>query len=317
MANLTDPLANAIHGTDPQSLMEYMTRQKIYDSRYWKEECFGLNAIGVLEKATQLRCIGASFGGNHQPTKFVSLVLKLLQLQPDPTVVDEFLETEDFKYVRILGALYTRLTARPAETYRKLEPWKCDYRKLRYRDRYEWRLEYVDGIIHSLLCDTQVCGITLPRLPSRKTLEDEGYLEPYQSPIVLCAGQTLEDYLLMKVDQGSMAAKVVWEERQQKRRQRDQQQLEVAAILTNHNSTLPHGEKRKRDNNNYNDDDTKVQPFSNNHGKYGILFKKATASKKNGNVSSRDDTVLSVVDEGSDECWNDQRAKVGLGPLKK
>ena len=311
MANLTDPLANAIHGTDPQSLMEYMTRQKIYDSRYWKEECFGLNAIGVLEKATQLRCIGASFGGNHQPTKFISLVLKLLQLQPDPTVVDEFLETEDFKYVRVLGAMYTRLTARPAETYRKLEPWKCDYRKLRYRDRYEWKLEHVDVIIHSLLCDTQVCGISLPRLPSRRTLEEEGYLEPYQSPIVLSVGQTLEDYLLMKVDQGSIAAKVVWKERQ--RRRSEQEKSEEVTLLKNHSSTLQHREKRKRDNN----DNIRVQPISISHGKYGTLFKKSTPSKEHGTFSGQADTISSVVEEGSEEYWNEQRAKVGLGPLKK
>jgi pre-mRNA-splicing factor 38A len=56
MANVTDPLAGAVHGTDPQNLMEYITRQRIYDCRYWKEECFGLTAADVLEKATHLKC---------------------------------------------------------------------------------------------------------------------------------------------------------------------------------------------------------------------------------------------------------------------
>ena len=55
MANVTDPLAGAVHGTDPQNLMEYITRQRIYDCRYWKEECFGLTAADVLEKATKLK----------------------------------------------------------------------------------------------------------------------------------------------------------------------------------------------------------------------------------------------------------------------
>jgi len=41
MANVTDPLARSVHGKDPQNLIEYITRQKIYDSLYWKEECFG------------------------------------------------------------------------------------------------------------------------------------------------------------------------------------------------------------------------------------------------------------------------------------
>jgi hypothetical protein len=59
MANASDPLANSLSGSDPQNLLEYITRQKIYDSRYWKEECFGLTVADVLEKAAkQLPCIG-------------------------------------------------------------------------------------------------------------------------------------------------------------------------------------------------------------------------------------------------------------------
>ena len=52
MANRTDPLAAQLSGQDPQNLIEYITRQKIYDSRYWKETCFGLSVVDVLEKAT-------------------------------------------------------------------------------------------------------------------------------------------------------------------------------------------------------------------------------------------------------------------------
>ena len=47
MANVTDPLARHIHGTNPQNLLEYITRQKIYDCRYWKEESFGLAAVDI------------------------------------------------------------------------------------------------------------------------------------------------------------------------------------------------------------------------------------------------------------------------------
>ena len=64
MANVTDPLARNIHGTNPQNLIEYITRQKIYDSQYWKEECFGLNAVDIAAKAAQLRAVGGSYGGN-------------------------------------------------------------------------------------------------------------------------------------------------------------------------------------------------------------------------------------------------------------
>ena len=161
MANVTDPLAAALHGTDPQNLMEYIVRQKIYDSRYWKEECFGLTAVTVLEKASSLSNIGASFGGNRQPTKFLCLVLKLLQIQPDEELVDEFIAQEDFKYVRALGAFYKRLTGRPADIYTALEPLYNDYRKLRYRDIDEWKLVHMDEFVHSLFTQDRVCGIAL------------------------------------------------------------------------------------------------------------------------------------------------------------
>ena len=104
MANVTDPLARAIHGTNPQNLIEYITRQKIYDSQYWKEECFGLSAVDIAEKAAlQIKAVGGSYGGNSKPTRFLCLVLKMLQIQPDEDIVEELISNEDFKYVRALG----------------------------------------------------------------------------------------------------------------------------------------------------------------------------------------------------------------------
>lgn len=42
MANRTVKDANSIHGTNPQYLVEKIIRTRIYESKYWKEECFGL-----------------------------------------------------------------------------------------------------------------------------------------------------------------------------------------------------------------------------------------------------------------------------------
>ena len=44
MANTTDPLARSVHGTNPQNLVEKITRAKIYDMPFWKEKCFGVSA---------------------------------------------------------------------------------------------------------------------------------------------------------------------------------------------------------------------------------------------------------------------------------
>lgn len=75
----------------------------MYDSTYWKEHCFGLTAETILDKATQLRSIGGTFGGTRRPTEFMCLILKMLQIQPDKEIVVQYILNDDYKYVRLLG----------------------------------------------------------------------------------------------------------------------------------------------------------------------------------------------------------------------
>lgn len=93
MANVTDPLARSVHGTDPQvrcyiptqhwhplqltctdavwlvvrplcqNLVENILRKRIYNDRYWKESCFALTGawqvVGSLPMNGQLTRIAA------------------------------------------------------------------------------------------------------------------------------------------------------------------------------------------------------------------------------------------------------------------
>ena len=43
MANRTVKDAHSIKGTNPQYLIEKIIRTRIYECRYWKEECFALS----------------------------------------------------------------------------------------------------------------------------------------------------------------------------------------------------------------------------------------------------------------------------------
>jgi pre-mRNA-splicing factor 38A len=61
MANRTDADANTIHGTNPQHLVEKITRSKIYNSMYWKEHCFALDAETVIDKCMDLKAVGGTF----------------------------------------------------------------------------------------------------------------------------------------------------------------------------------------------------------------------------------------------------------------
>lgn len=55
MANRTVKDAKSIRGTNPQYLIEKIIRSRVYDSKYWKEECFALTAELLVDKAMELR----------------------------------------------------------------------------------------------------------------------------------------------------------------------------------------------------------------------------------------------------------------------
>jgi len=340
MANITDPLICAAQGSDPQNLMEYITRQKIYDSRFWKEECFGLTVVDVLEKAaTSLSCVGGTMGANQQPTRFLCLTLKLLQLQPESDLIqDEFIQPKSkihaFKYVRALGAFYLRLTGRPADIYESLEPLYEDYSKLKLRQRNEWELIYMDQVVHDLLTQGYFCGITLPRLPARETLEQEGYLEagPRETALQEALAQYggLEEYLQHKAQvEKSPAAMDLWKERRPEKGELDKQhkgtKAPVGEKLADDEEEGEVGEqvatrmvqesnKRKASTD---DEKEKKKKKKSRKGKdYGTLFKsRSNKSRDTDPKETHDTTTAPPPEEGSDEFWNEQRAKLGLKPL--
>ena len=172
----TGPL---IRGVNPATLLDTPLRDRITDSLYWKESCFGLNAATLLDRAVALTAVGSTTGLAMKPTPFICLVFKLLTLVPDRDIVLEYLGRggEEWKYVRALAAFYVRLTFDGAEVYKVLEPLLEDRRKLRRRRKEGYTLTYVDEFVDELLTKDRVCGTSLWKLPGRRTLEDEGRLE--------------------------------------------------------------------------------------------------------------------------------------------
>ncbi|KAA0048048.1 pre-mRNA-splicing factor 38 [Cucumis melo var. makuwa] len=184
MANRTDPAAKSIRGTNPQNLVEKILRSKIYQNTYWKEQCFGLTAETLVDKAMELDHLGGTYGGNRKPTPFMCLVMKMLQIQPEKEIVIEFIKNEDYKYVRVLGAFYLRLTGTDVDVYRYLEPLYNDYRKLRRKlSDGCFSLSHVDEVIDELLTKDYSCDIALPRVKKRWTLESSGSLPPRKSAL--------------------------------------------------------------------------------------------------------------------------------------
>ena len=321
MANSTDPFAESVHGklinfmysllhllfylgTNPQFLIEKITRLKIYNCDYWKEQCFGLTSETIVDKAVALNHIGGTYGGNLKPTDFLALTLKLLQLQPEKDIVLTFIHNEDFKYLRLLGALYLRLTGKATDVYKYLEPLYNDYRKVAFRNSNGWSLTYVDEFIDSLLNSEIVCDIALPHLPKRTKLEELRLLQPRKSAL----DHEISSYL---------------EQIQESVRQE-------ASGLSASSSSLPLSSSSKNLSGNEGEVEFEEEPSqkkvkststaSSTSKKFDKLFKNTNSSSAS-SVSTKAPSLQAEntnkkVEEFSVEYWNQRRQALGLTSLK-
>ncbi|TKX18971.1 hypothetical protein C1H76_8860 [Elsinoe australis] len=180
-----------IRGQNPLALVDAPIRDRIIESYYWKEQCFGLNSATLLDRAVELTYIGGTFGVGQKPTPFLCLLFKMLQLTPEKEIVELYLRLggEEWKYLRALAAMYVRLTGEAKDIYETLEGFLGDGRKLKRRTREGFRLSFVDEFVDELLTKERVCGVSLWKMPARTILEDMDMLEPRVSLL----GSEIED----------------------------------------------------------------------------------------------------------------------------
>lgn len=186
MANATDTIAHTVHGKNPQFLMERIVREKVYDTQYWKESCFAQTEATIVDRASDQKYVAGTTGVYQKPSEFLCLTLKLLQIQPMKDCVYEYIHCETFKYLRLLGAFYLRLVGRPKEIYTYLEPLLCDRRKVVEKDHNgKAFITHIDEIIDRMLTNERLFNIALPKLPTRRHLENLKLLSPYTSVLTL------------------------------------------------------------------------------------------------------------------------------------
>ncbi|KAI1328675.1 PRP38-domain-containing protein [Xylariaceae sp. FL0255] len=176
----------APNGLDPATIMEKAVVDRIVDSLFWKDQCFGVNEADIVDRVVaHVNYIGGVIGDSQRPSPFLCLAFKLLQLAPGDKVVREYLGYggEKFKYLRALACFYVRLTRKAEDVYKTLEPFLEDKRKVRRRARDSVRLGFVDEFVDDLLVKGRVCGTSLWTMPKRVDLEDRDVLEPRVSPL--------------------------------------------------------------------------------------------------------------------------------------
>ncbi|KAI1261673.1 PRP38 family-domain-containing protein [Xylariaceae sp. FL1019] len=176
----------APNGLNPSTILEKAVRERIVESYFWKEQCFGLNEADIVDRVvSHVSFIGGVVSDSQKPSPFLCLAFKLLQLAPPDDVVKTYLEYggEKFKYLRALACFYVRLTRRAEDVYATLEAFLGDKRKLRRRGRAGVGLTFVDVFVDELLTKDRVCATSLWKMPDREILEDLEKLEPRVSPL--------------------------------------------------------------------------------------------------------------------------------------
>lgn len=178
--------ALAPNGLNPATIMEKAVRERIIDSYFYKEQCFGVNEADIVDRVVEhVSFVGGIAGTVQKPTPFVCLAFKLLQLGPSDAVLREYLDAggEKFKYLRALALFYIRMTRTAKDVYTTLEPFLEDRRKLRRKGRTGTSLTFMDVFVDDLLTKDRVCATSLWKMPKRDVLEDLDVLEPRVSPL--------------------------------------------------------------------------------------------------------------------------------------
>ena len=163
------------------SQVELILRHRVFNCYYWKDKCFGLTSETIIDKVMEIKYIGGMNHSSNQPTDFICLFIKLLQLNPSEEIIDEYLSDPDLKYLRALTALFIRFAYPPVKIYTKLEKLFCDYKKLVILKSKGYAIIHMDEYIDSLLNDEHIFEISLPKIPKRTVLEENGSLKPYVS----------------------------------------------------------------------------------------------------------------------------------------
>ncbi|DBA75161.1 TPA: hypothetical protein ACH3X1_010475 [Trebouxia sp. C0004] len=316
-------------------MVEKILRMKIYDSTYWKEHCFALTAEAVVDKAVDINSLGGTYGGARKPSKFVCLLLKLLQLQPDKEIIIEFIKNDDYKYVRILGyanvqydptdsatsglqgAFYMRLVGRPVEVYNYLEPLYNDPRKVRMQNQDgSYSLSHVDEVIDQMLHQDYLFDIALPRLPHRVTLERLNQLEPWVSAI---AGDFDEEALKAEAEEAKKQADALLVDAAKERRHTDRLRLKDHGDVQDRRRRSHSRERERafddsRDKDKHRDRDRR----SGRDRDHTDKKRRRSTSRERPSKAARDGVKSRKADALDPDIIeaNAERAKLGLKPLR-
>lgn len=167
------------HAIDP------IVQQRVHLSLFYKQYLAPANeAAWLTVAATHVHHVGGMDSGNA-PSPFLACLVRLLELDPEPRIVQLLWTQPHFKYVSAIALMHLRMTAPAATAYRALFQGLRDYRKLRQYNAVpivadgvmrSYSLSYIDVFADQLQHAPRVLGLLMPRLPPYRDLVLAGQL---------------------------------------------------------------------------------------------------------------------------------------------
>lgn len=163
-----------------------IVRHRIQDSLFYKEKLYLTNELSIVPVIIdEVRFVGGT-DQTGRPSPFLCCLLRLLELEPSPSIIRILLKQNgynEFKYLTALALLYCRLVYDAREIYALYDEYIGDYRKLRTQlksPKFEKDLPVHYSIIHMdewvdlLVEDERVVDLTMPYIGPRRLYVERG-----------------------------------------------------------------------------------------------------------------------------------------------
>lgn len=186
-------------------LIEPIIRHRIQDSGFYKQYLYLTNEATIIPIIIdKVKYIGGT-DSIGRPSPYLCCLLRLLELDPNPEMLEVYesqLDFQEFKYLTSLILLYYRLTLKSHEVYNKLDSYYQDYRKLiiklkspKFSDQklpINYELSYIDEWVDNLLTADRIVDIKLPRLVARLAFLEKNLVKPREYHVELEDGEQAE-----------------------------------------------------------------------------------------------------------------------------
>lgn len=171
-------------------LVESIVRHRIQDSLFYKQHLYLTNELTILDTiVAQVHYIGGTDAGGR-PSPFLCCLLRLLELEPLPEILELYLLQNGFnrfKYLTALALLYCRLVLKPPAFYTVHDQYIRDYRKLRMHLKLpvitntapvHYKLIHMDEWVDLLAEDGRVVDLIMPYMAPRQSYVEKGEAQP-------------------------------------------------------------------------------------------------------------------------------------------